>query len=216
MKEQINTIKDLLQTVRKRKEDRSTPPTIQIQKIDNPDAECSISLRIVNDLIGQNLPFSTSVDIDENNKLDLTIASAMILTGSGNSLHLKISSVGLRFKRDKIDFGVKSNNLELTITCGIRKTDDNQIMLNIYGQVSSLKLKYFPGMVENMIQEILNLVIPFPMLDVDVKQYLDINSEIANDVMPLKINKELENASLIFADGAVRVKVKYITSTKLF
>ncbi len=210
MKEYVNTLKDLLQSVKERKKDRSTIPTIDIQKIDDPDAEFRISLRIVNDLIKQNLPFSTTVDIDESNKLDVLVTSAMILTGSGNALHLKISSAELRFKRDKINFGVISNNLELTIRCGIHKTENNQILLTIYGQVTKIDLKYFPGMVENMIQEILNLAIPFPLLDVDVKKYLDINSEVENDIVPLKVNKQLDNVSLIVDGGAVRVKVKYL------
>ena len=67
LKEHAAALQDVLQTLKKRKSERSTTPTPQIQKIDVPDVEFRISLRIVNDLIQQNLPFNTTVNIDDSN-----------------------------------------------------------------------------------------------------------------------------------------------------
>ena len=62
---------------------------------------------------------------------------------------------------------------------------------------------------DSAIKEILNLVIPFPLVNADVKEYLDIKTEISNEVIPLRINKSLEDVSLIVDGGSIHVKVKY-------
>jgi len=209
LKEHAAALQDVLQTLKKRKSERSTTPTPQIQKIDVPDVEFRISLRIVNDLIQQNLPFNTTVNIDDSNKVEITVTSAMVLTGPENALHVKINAAEIRFKRGKIDFGVKSKDFELTISPGISKSVDKEINLVVYGHVSKFNIKYFPGIMDSAIKEILNLVMPFPLLDVNLKDYLDVNRELSNDVVLLKIRKELESASLIVDGGSIHIKVKY-------
>jgi len=41
------------------------------------------------------------------------------------------------------------------------------------------------------------------------RTHLDVDEEFAAGVVPLKINKELENASLVADSGSIYVKVKY-------
>ncbi|MBU2643726.1 hypothetical protein KKI24_03395 [bacterium] len=78
-----------------------------------------------------------------------------------------------------------------------------------FGQVSKFSLKYFPSAMNSGIKEILNLVIPFPLVTINVKEYLDVNTEIPAGDVPLKINKELEDVSLVVDGGSIHVKVKY-------
>ena len=63
------------------------------------------------------------------------------------------------------------------------------MMLMIYGVVSKFNLKYFSGVMDDVIKEILHLVVPFPFESIKIREYLDINQELTIGVVPIQIIK---------------------------
>ena len=181
---------------------------IETANVETPDAEILLSIKLINDLLKQNFPFSTTIRFDEKKQVDISVTDVNIKTEKGNAIQLRISDAGIQFEKMKFKIGLQSNNVVLTLNFRVIK-DEERFRLIAQGFFSSFKVNYLPKWLEKRIIDYLGAKILSPILDQDITDLLTFKKEFYTEYGPIHLNLIPENVSLTIDEKGIHLKAEF-------
>lgn len=178
-------------------------PHLDAGFIDDADAEVSISVKILNELLEQNFPLKTQLEIDRNKQLEITVRGAELSMESDNTLELQVTDATIRFEQMRFKIGIHSNRVALKLNPGICRSEQG-FSLVAYGWFSSFDVQYLPDWIARRLTELLKVKFLSPLVNYNVTELLTVDKEIDTGHAKLRL-------TLVPDDIAVTIDEKGLT-----
>lgn len=188
--------------------DRTEHPHLEAGFIEDADAEVSISVSILNDLLMQNFPLQTQLEIDQNKQLELTVSGAELRMESDNTLELQVTDATIRYEQMRFKVGIHSNSVALKLNPGICQSE-NRFRLVAYGWFSSFDIQYLPDWIARRITELLKVKFLSPLVDYDVTDLLAVDKEIDTGHATLKLALLPDDVAVIVDEKGLTLQARF-------
>ena len=203
----ITNTKSLLQNLRKGRFS-SYSALVELPDIVNPDFEILVSKKILNDFLRQNLPFQQSLPFGLDNQLLVSIADAEIQMIPGSQIGLRITDALIKYGQKRFRVGLHTNSIEASLSLTSRRAE-KKIFISLSVDLSTLDIRFFPNWLAHLIVNYLKSKWLGPLIDVEMTQYLNLNTSQESEFGTVKFNKKLETIAIQTSEDHIRVKVKY-------